>query len=210
VKPHETWRTVLRGPTNCPNRAWWTALRGLGQGCVGVCQLVGSILLFRLVRKYTVCVGPPPFPPLRILHLQKCKLSTYSPFVYCILCIYIAGMFVNTFDFVEDGIPMSTNQEGNKKIQDKNQRHILRDRRPSTTTCSACWAMGTNQQRIEKVYSRKKNILYWADWSSQHRTKISCTGTTRLMNQPRKDPFHLSSFSPHSPQFQQSAGATPL
>ncbi len=25
-----------------------------------------------------------------------------------------------------------------------------------------------------------------------------------------KDPFHLSSLSPHSPQFQQSAGVTPL
>jgi hypothetical protein len=29
-------------------------------------------------------------------------------------------------------------------------------------------------------------------------------------NQPRKDPFHLYSLSLHSPQFQQSAGATPL
>ncbi len=31
----------------------------------------------------------------------------------------------------------------------------------------------------------------------------------RLEQQP-KDPFHLSSLSPRSPQFQQSAGATPL
>jgi hypothetical protein len=29
-------------------------------------------------------------------------------------------------------------------------------------------------------------------------------------NQPRKDTFHLYTLSPHSPQFQQSAGATPL
>jgi hypothetical protein len=28
-------------------------------------------------------------------------------------------------------------------------------------------------------------------------------------NQPRKDPFHVYSLSPHLPQFQQSAGATP-
>jgi hypothetical protein len=28
------------------------------------------------------------------------------------------------------------------------------------------------------------------------------------MNQPKKDPFHLYSLGPHSPQFQQSAGAT--
>ncbi len=29
-------------------------------------------------------------------------------------------------------------------------------------------------------------------------------------NQPKKDPFHLYSLSPHLPQFQQSAGAIPL
>ncbi len=52
------------------------------------------------------------------------------------------------------------------------------------------------------------------------RKKIFCTGPTRAAkaeqkslvpartNQRRKDPFHLYSLSPHSPQFQQSAGAT--
>ncbi len=54
------------------------------------------------------------------------------------------------------------------------------------------------------------NILYWADWSRQGRTKISCTVTTSPTNQPRKDLFHMYSLSPHLPQFQQSAGATPL
>ncbi len=44
-----------------------------------------------------------------------------------------------------------------------------------------------------------KNILSWADWSSQGRTKISCTGTMSPTNQPRKDPFHLYSLSPHLP-----------
>jgi hypothetical protein len=39
--------------------------------------------------------------------------------------------------------------------------------------------------------------------------KVSCTGTTSPTNQPRKDLFHLYSLSPHSPQFQHSAGATP-
>ncbi len=28
---------------------------------------------------------------------------------------------------------------------DHRQRHLLRDRRPSTTACQACWAMGTNE-----------------------------------------------------------------
>ncbi len=47
---------------------------------------------------------------------------------------------------------------------------------------------------------------------SQGRTKISCTCTTILTNQPRKprkDHCRLYSLSPHSPQFQQSARATP-
>ncbi len=57
---------------------------------------------------------------------------------------------------------------------------------------------------------RKIFLLYWADFSSQGRTKISLKGTPRPTNQPRKDPFHLSSQSPHLLQFQQSAGATPL
>ncbi len=38
------------------------------------------------------------------------------------------------------------------------------------------------------------------------RAKISCTGTTCLTNLPRKVPFSLYSLSPHSAQFQQSAG----
>jgi hypothetical protein len=40
--------------------------------------------------------------------------------------------------------------------------------------------------------------------------KISCTSTPSPTNQPSNDPFHLYSLSPHSPQFQQSAGDTPL
>ncbi len=45
------------------------------------------------------------------------------------------------------------------------QRHLLRDRQRDTTACQACWAT---------VSGEEKNILYW---SSQDKTKISCTGT---------------------------------
>ncbi len=38
--------------------------------------------------------------------------------------------------------------------------------------------------------------------------RAACTDATSPMNQPRKNPIHLYSLSPHSPQFQQSAGAT--
>ncbi len=34
------------------------------------------------------------------------------------------------------------------------QRHILRDRRPSTATCPACWAMGT--KKLRKCTANKK------------------------------------------------------
>jgi hypothetical protein len=70
--------------------------------------------------------------------------------------------------------------------------------------------LGDGDKGIEKVYGEEKNILYWADESSQGRTKISCTGTTSPTNQPSKGPFHLYSLNTHSPQFQQSEGATSL
>ncbi len=38
---------------------------------------------------------------------------------------------------------------------------------------------------------------------------ISCTGKTSPPNQPKKDSFHMYSWSPHLPRFQQSSGATP-
>jgi hypothetical protein len=41
------------------------------------------------------------------------------------------------------------------------QRHILRDKRPSTAACPACWAIGT--KKLKKCTVRKKNILYSAD-----------------------------------------------
>ncbi len=54
----------------------------------------------------------------------------------------------------------------------------------------------------------RNSLLGWL--GSQSRTKNSCTGTTIPTIHPRKDPFHLYSLSLHSPQFLQSAGASPL
>ncbi len=62
--------------------------------------------------------------------------------------------------------------------------------------------LGDGDKGIEIVYGYGKE-------------KIFCTGptrsakTTRPTNQPKKDPFHLHSLSPHSPQFQLSAWVTP-
>ncbi len=87
------------------------------------------------------------------------------------------------------------------------QRHILRER--ATQHCCLPSFLGDGEKGIEIVFVKETNILYQADNSSQARTKISCAGTTSPSNQPRKDPSHLYSLSPYSPQFQQSV-ATPL
>ncbi len=83
------------------------------------------------------------------------------------------------------------------------QRQTLRDRRPITTGCPACWALGTKEWK--KCTSRKK---------------IFCTGPTRAAkaeqkspvrarkpNKPtKKDPFICPLLSPHSPKFQPERG----
>jgi hypothetical protein len=77
------------------------------------------------------------------------------------------------------------------------------DRRPTTP---ACWMMGTNKvkkytrrkiifcTKLTRAAKQDKNLLYWHDES----------------NEPTKEgPLSLYSSSPHPPQFQKSAGATP-
>jgi len=54
-----------------------------------------------------------------------------------------------------------------------------------------------------------KFFFYWADQSRQGRIKISCTCMTSNEG-PGRDPLYKYSISPHLPQFQQSAWATPL
>jgi hypothetical protein len=56
----------------------------------------------------------------------------------------------------------------------------------------------------------RKNILYWADNSSQGRTKISCASTTRLTNQPSERTLSLCSLSPPSSQQDFSMTLVPL
>ncbi len=72
------------------------------------------------------------------------------------------------------------------------QRNTLRDWRPSMAACPCL--LDDGDTGIEIVYSEEKNILYWADQSSQGRTKNSCTGTPSPTNQPRKDPFSFALF----------------
>ncbi len=71
--------------------------------------------------------------------------------------------------------------------------------------------LGDEDKLSEIRCSEEKNILYWAESSSQGRTKISYTGTTTPTNQSRKDPFHMYSLSPHFASVSTvSSGAPPL
>jgi hypothetical protein len=83
----------------------------------------------------------------------------------------------------------------------------VRDGRPSTAACPACWAIGT-----KIVYGEEKNICSGRLQQPRHKAeqKSLVLAQQAQQNQPRKDPFHLYSLSSQSPQFQQSAGATPL
>jgi hypothetical protein len=42
--------------------------------------------------------------------------------------------------------------------------------------------LGDGDKGIEIVYGEEKKILCWADYSSEGKTKIFCTGTTSLKN----------------------------
>ncbi len=65
--------------------------------------------------------------------------------------------------------------------------------------------LGDGDKGIKIVYGgEEKNILYWPTIEQpRQKNKIYCTGTTSPTNQPRKDPFHLSSCSPLSFNSQQ-------
>jgi hypothetical protein len=94
-----------------------------------------------------------------------------------------------------------------KKIEVCDQRHTLKDRRPSTTACPTCWTMGTKELK----YCMVKKEYFVLDQLEQSRQINDLLYQDDMPNEPTKEgPFHLYSLSPHSPQFQETAGATPL
>ncbi len=95
-------------------------------------------------------------------------------------------------------------QEANIRGGGKNQRHIIRYRRPGTTVCPGCWAMGTH--KVKEV--RIKMFCTGLTRAAEAGKKIYFTGTMSQIHQPSKDPFLLYFISLHLPQFQQSGGAT--
>jgi hypothetical protein len=87
------------------------------------------------------------------------------------------------------------------------QRH--RDRRPGTTACPpcpGCRAMGTN--KVEKCAVRK--ILFCAGLNRAAKAGEKSILQGQLAQGTNPGSLTMYSMSPHLPQFQQSAGATPL
>ncbi len=67
--------------------------------------------------------------------------------------------------------------------------------------------LGNGDKGIEKVYSEEKNfVIKRLDQPRQNKNLLYRHDKPK--NQPRKNPSHMYSLSPHQPQFQQSAGAT--
>ncbi len=98
-------------------------------------------------------------------------------------------------------------------------------RRPCFLLCVLSWLSRpeTNSKRQATQYGCLPSSL--GDGDKRNRNSVRCTGPTRASKakqkscvparqaqrtKPKKDSFHLYSLSPHSPQFQQSAGATTL
>jgi hypothetical protein len=90
------------------------------------------------------------------------------------------------------------------------RRHILRDRRPCTTSSvfPAWWSMGTHKVKKCAVRKKKYFVLFWPEQPWQDKNRLYRHDEP---NEPTTErPLHLYSVSPHLSRFQQSAGATPL
>jgi hypothetical protein len=74
------------------------------------------------------------------------------------------------------------------------QRHIPRDRRPSTAACLACWAMGSNDL---KMFMKGENCSVRSRLEQPRQDKNLLYRHDKPSNQPRMDTFHLYSSSPH-------------
>ncbi len=85
-------------------------------------------------------------------------LQLYGP------CFYIYAFFeyITLLD-----MPQNTELLFIRKLDRKEQRHALWDRRPGTTACPACWAMGTNG-----LNSKGHFDVYWGRLMNEIQTKV--------------------------------------
>jgi hypothetical protein len=70
--------------------------------------------------------------------------------------------------------------------------------------------LGDGDKEIEIVYGEEKIFCTGQTRAAKAEQKSLVPAREAQQTKPRKDSFHLYSLSPHSPQFQQSAVATPL
>ncbi|MFN9899244.1 MAG: hypothetical protein ACK55Z_10725, partial [bacterium] len=75
-------------------------------------------------------------------------------------------------------------------MQSTEQRHTVRDRRPSTAACPACWAIGTKKLKKCKV-REKYAVLGRLEKPRQNKKTLVPAQQAHRTNQ-RKGPFHLS------------------
>ncbi len=90
------------------------------------------------------------------------------------------------------------------KISCQTPFNYKRDRRPSTAACSVLSLLCDGDKDIEIVNGEEKKFC-----SAAKAEQKSLTSMTSSKNQPRKDPSHLYSLSPHPPHFQLSSQQGP-
>jgi hypothetical protein len=71
--------------------------------------------------------------------------------------------------------------------------------------------LGDGEKGIEIVYGEEKKIVCAGPTRADKAVQNYLVPARQVQRtEQERTPFHLSSLSPHSPKFQQSAGANPL
>jgi hypothetical protein len=67
------------------------------------------------------------------------------------------------------------------------QRHILRDKRPSTAACPACWAITKVMKKLfctgpTRAAKAEQNLVYWQDKPNEPTKEGLSRGSTSLIS----------------------------
>jgi hypothetical protein len=89
---------------------------------------------------------------------------------------------------------------------------IYKNVEPETNTKGQATQHGDRDKGIEIVYYEEKLVFTGSTGAAKAEQKflLPARVTTSLTNLPRKDPFHLSSLSPHSPSVSTVSRGHPL
>ncbi len=114
-------------------------------------------------------------------------MASHSKKVFFRWCGYITVNFAMTAS--ENGVSK------NKKIFQIRVRRSSVRVQPSSVRCGIVAQIVSNRTS-EIMHGEEKNTLYWANQSSQDRTKIAFSCKTSPTTQPRRKPFHMEPMSP--------------